>query len=79
MKLPSINHPTDRPNFYEIETDGITFWYSYKTCIAFRGDGGLVIRENDWSVTTGRHLNFVNDDKSIRVSGELFEKTLEEL
>jgi len=82
MNTPIVDHPTDRPNFYTIKTDKGLFWYSYKTCIAYRSaqpSTGLVIRKNDWNVTTGKHLNYINSDKSVRVSGEAFEKALTEL
>ncbi len=77
MYIPSVEHPTDRPNFYIINTDQGVFWYSYKTCIAFRTvDTGLVIRENAWSSTTGKHLNEINRDHSIRIPGVEFEERL---
>ncbi len=56
--------------------DGFTLYYSYATVIAFRGSDGLKIRENDWSTTTGKHLNWINDDKSRRINGEKFEELL---
>jgi hypothetical protein len=54
----------------------VELYFSYDTVVAFY-DHGLVIRQNDWSTTTGRHLNWINPDKSIRISGEEFEKRLE--
>lgn len=56
--------------------NGFSISYSYDTPIAFIGREGLVIRENDWSTTTGKHLNWINEDKSRRISGEEFEKLL---
>lgn len=36
---------------------GVRMWFSYETLIAFQVDGGKqYVRENDWNVTTGRHL-----------------------
>ena len=50
-------------------------WFSYSTPIAFQPLGEtLIIRQNDWSATTGKHLNAINADKDIRVTGERFEK-----
>ena len=33
-------------------------------------------RKNDWSNTTGKHLNEIESDKSKRIDGETFEQTL---
>jgi hypothetical protein len=61
------------PNFVRVDIGDITVWYSYSTPIAFKIVGSeLVIRQNEWSTTTGKHLNQINTDKSIRVSGDDF-------
>ena len=52
------------------------YYFSYETLIAFRGDEGLVIRQNDWGTTTGKHLNWIDSDKSKRVNKEVFEEKL---
>lgn len=50
-------------------------YFSYQTPVAFRTPAtGLVCRVNDWSTTTGKHLNAIQPDKSKRVSGEEFER-----
>lgn len=60
-----------------VELGGGTFWFSYETCIAFKNERtGFVIRENDWSNTTGKHLNAINPDHSIRIKSEDFEREL---
>ena len=51
-------------------------YYSYSTIIAVRIWDKLYIRENDWSTTTGRHLNAINPDKSIRLPSAEFEQVL---
>lgn len=58
---------------------GITIYYSYDTCIAFRGfvnseKQGLFICKNEWGTTTGKHLNFINSNKDIRLDYPTFEK-----
>jgi hypothetical protein len=69
-----------RPNFTRVDVGPITFWFSYRTCIAFHVDGAaLVIRQNDWRQTTGKHLNAVDPDHSIRVSGEEFQARFAEV
>lgn len=58
----------------------LDFYFSYETVIAFNSPKtGLVIRENDWSTTTGKHLNAINENKKIRINGEEFERQLENL
>jgi len=57
--------------------DKITVYFSYKTPVAFEHFGELVCRENDWGKTTGKHLNWIQPDKSKRVSGEIFEELLD--
>jgi hypothetical protein len=51
-------------------------WFSYQTPVAFRvGSGPLIVRQNDWGTTTGKHLNAIDGgDKSSRVTGEEFQK-----
>ena len=34
------------------------------------------IRENVWSTTTGKHLNWINKDHSIRVDSDKFNELL---
>ena len=50
-----------------------SLYYSYNTLIAFTYDCKLYISENCWGSTTGKHLNFINRDKSIRLDREEFE------
>jgi len=61
---------------YVLDMGGDKIYWSYSTIIALRIDNKLFIRENDWSTTTGRHLNAINPDKSIRMSGADFEQLL---
>ncbi len=62
---------------YAVRVGSLTLYFSYQTVVAFRYNGKLVVRENDWGQTTGRHLNEIDGgDKSGRVSGEEFEKQL---
>lgn len=58
----------------------ITVWFSYQTPIAFRdGYNPRVVRENDWSTTTGKHLNAIDGgNKKGRVSGQEFERLFAE-
>ncbi len=56
-----------------VQVGPLEVWYSYRTPIAFRAHGNIVIRENEWGPTTGKHLNWIDEDKSIRVSGTEFQ------
>jgi hypothetical protein len=56
-----------------VEVGPLEVWYSYRTAIAFRVHGNIVIRENEWGPTTGKHLNWIDSDKSVRVSGVDFQ------
>ena len=60
-------------------TPKIDIYFSYKTPVAFNAGKGLVVRQNDWSSTTGKHLNWIDgggDAKKKRISGDEFEKLL---
>lgn len=72
---------TLRPNFTEVRIGLAHFWFSYKTCIAFRVAGSkTVVRRNDWGPTTGKHLNEVDGGaKETRIAGDAFEKLLAEV
>lgn len=62
-------------------SSGLQLWYSYETIVAFKKDWSspLVVRQNDWSTTTGKHLNWIDGgDKKSRLKGEDFEKALTE-
>lgn len=54
----------------------LDLYFSYQTVVAFGGKTGFHIRENRWGPTTGKHLNWISDDKSIREEGSKFEKNL---
>ena len=56
------------------DVEGIDYYFSYKTLVAYRKPGDRVVcRINDWGSTTGKHLNWIQPDKSKRISGAEFE------
>lgn len=62
-------------NLVTLYTPTVTLWFSYRVLIAFRIGAEKVVHQNDWSTTTGRHLNAIEPDKKKRVtSGEFFAK-----
>jgi len=63
-----------------VEIAGKDVYFSYDTIVAVRAEGRLYVRQNEWGPTTGRHLNDIDGgNKADRMSGEDFEKKLEEL
>ena len=62
-----------------ITSDSIKVYYSYETIIAVEVDGVLTIAKNIWSSTTGKHLNAISRDKSIRVDYEVLEEIIDAL
>jgi hypothetical protein len=71
-KHTSLNYGV---NCIQIIFGAITVWYSYTTPVAFQvGGANKVVRQNDWSVTTGKHLNRIEPNKKVRVSAEVFDK-----
>ena len=62
----------------EVTIGDLRLWFSYDTVIAFHSPGqSRKVRQNDWSSTTGKHLNWVDDgDKKSRLPGDEFERTL---
>ena len=49
-------------NLYKINlTNNIEIFYSYQTKVAFKINNQLFISENVWSVTTAKHLNWIED------------------
>ena len=54
-------------NFHTVTINNIVLYFSYKTIIAISDNNGLKIVKNIWGNTTGRHLNYINTDKKIRI------------
>ena|SRR5690348_3870289 len=81
-KLPSFNtygnYSSENYGAHALvftDADGNSFWFSYKTLVAFqRWNDSLVVRQNDWSTTTGKHLNAIDGgNKKARLSAVQFE------
>ena len=66
-------------NSLEFTIGNLSVYFSYKTPVAFTSETGLVIRKNDWGSTTGKHLNWIDNDKSRRISGVEFEEELKKV
>lgn len=59
-----------------VEVGPLTLWFSYRTLVAFRRRGAaLIVSENCWGPTTGKHLRWIDDgDKKARVARGEFER-----
>lgn len=69
-----------RDNNIMVTVGSLSLWFSYNTVIAFQETGKpKVIRQNEWSTTTGKHLNAIDPDHSKRISGEAFQKQLDKV
>ena len=63
MDIPRIwNYMgNEQHNAIAVGITGIILYFSYKTVIAFvTPTGGLVVCQNDWGCTTGKHLNKID-------------------
>jgi hypothetical protein len=72
-----------KPNFTKLTLGPLTLWFSYTTPISFSIGGSTpssYTRVNDWSTTTGRHLNACDggtpEARAARVPGPVFEARL---
>lgn len=74
-----LNYPSRNTKQIDVQVGSLVFNFSYETVIAFYSPlSGFVISENVWSTTTGRHLNEIHPDKSLRIPNDEFEKKLKE-
>ena len=79
MDIPTINHPTDRANYSDVDVAGVTYYFSYSTCIAFNAwnGNGPILRVNEWGPTTGKHLNAADEyGNAPRLDGNQFSAAL---
>jgi hypothetical protein len=60
-----------------VDVGSLTLYFSYNTVVAFRDNVDFQISENVWSRTTGKHLNWLDPDKSKRLPNSEFEERLE--
>ena len=73
-------HPL-APNFTQVHVNELSIWFSYRTPVAYQvHGGGRCVRVNDWSTTTGKHLNQIDGGskaaKEARLEGSSFEAAL---
>ena len=76
----SIDHPTGNANFSIVTVHGIDLAFSYETNIGIRvGYERWALRVNEWGPTTGKHMNYLNENKSARLEGNEFEGFVDDM
>jgi len=76
-KLSDYNNDLpESANAHVLDLGGDKIYFSYSTIVATRINNELTISENNWSNTTGRHLNTISPDHSIRIPTEQFNQHL---
>ena len=69
-------------NLYSDIVNGYQVFYSYNTAIGINDNGKLILSENVWSTTTGRHLTWIDggskEAKESRIKYSDLLKILEE-
>jgi len=63
-------------NFNKVTVNYASFYFSYKTIVAFAVYQKFYVSENIWSRTTGKHLNMLCEKKE-RINHSEFKKILE--
>tara|TARA_R100000388_G_C7166592_1_gene121824 strand:- start:68 stop:523 length:456 start_codon:yes stop_codon:yes gene_type:complete len=65
--------------YYIDEKPNLRVYYSYSTPVALMIDGHLKVSENQWTITTARHLTWIDGGmKKSRLKREDFQKLLDE-
>ena len=61
-----------------VEIGNLDLYFSYQTVVAFRSpETGLVVSENNWGPTTGKHLNAIGVSPKLRIDRGEFDKQLD--
>ncbi|KKK97554.1 hypothetical protein LCGC14_2651560 [marine sediment metagenome] len=84
MSLPKIeNYGKYNSDNYgrhclKVTMERLTVWFSYNTPVAYQSNSSpIVVRQNDWGTTTGKHLNWIDGgNKKDRIPGKQFESQL---
>jgi len=78
VSLSNYGHAkTKQWNCSQVIIGRLTLYFSYETCIAFQNfNKGLLLSENLWGNTTGKHLNWLGPE-SARMERSEFERMLD--
>ena len=75
-----LTYPQRNTKQIDVSVGNLTLNFSYETVVAFNSPfSGFVISKNVWSPTTGRHLNEIHPDKSLRMPNDVFMQKLSEV
>ena len=70
---------TTKNCYYVQEKPNLKVYYSYSTPVALEIDGVLKVSQNQWSITTAKHLSWIdNGNKKNRLNRDEFQKLLKE-
>ncbi len=70
----------ESPTQHTVSIGDLDLHFSYETVVAFETMGlGLIVSENMWSATTGKHINAIAGANYPRFPREKFEKMLKEV
>jgi len=66
-------------NAQRVDIGDVSFYFSYETIVAVQWAGNRYVIQNQWSVTTGKHLNWIDGgNKKERLEPETFKRKIEE-
>lgn len=74
MNIGIEHYAGGNSNAHKVQVGNKTIWFSYTIVIAVRLGPDLYVSENVWSQTTGKHLNAIDSDKSIRIPNDDFNR-----
>ncbi len=79
MQEKKVYLRSTRNLYYKQEKPNLKVFYSYTTPVALEIDGQLKVSENQWSVTTARHLKWIDGgNKKARLKREEFNQLLKQ-
>lgn len=53
-------------NFFRIDINDISFWFSYENCVGLRINEKCYVSKNIWSTITGKHINQIAGEQISR-------------
>ena len=79
IKEKKVYLRTTRNLYYKQEKPNLKVYYSYTTPVALEINGQLKVSENRWSITTGRHLTWIDGgNKKARLKRDEFNQLLKQ-
>ena len=79
MQEKKVYLRSTRNLYYKQEKPNLKVYYSYITPVALEIDGQLKVSENQWSITTARHLTWIDGgNKKARLKRDEFNQLLKQ-